>query len=364
VATRPQSQRPDAGAGVGTEDHTRSDADQVIDQPGAKKAGRKLPAALAKDARQTFGTKGLQQKSRIQPLVFLRNFEQIGAKVSPEGAGVGRGIGAMGKPKRRLGHRGGKPAAGQIKVTRGNHAHRLARNAKTAHGQLRVIGTGRAGADQNRIMAGAQSMDARAGLRSGDPTAFARSGGDAAIKAAGQFQCQHRATQRNAGQEALLQGARLGFQHRFGNCNPGGAQDRVAAPRNTQVRIGQSADDSGDTRRDKRLGAGRGAPVMRARFERDIGSGAARRRTRLIQRHPFRMGATARLGPATPQNTPVLHDHTAHGGVWPDIAKAPTRQRQGQGHIASVSVAHSPSAPLGRSSDTNLSKSSAAWKFL
>ena len=111
---------------------------------------------------------------------------------------------------------------------------------------------------------------------------------------------------------------------------------------------------------------------MGAGLQRDIGGGAARRLARLIQRPAFGVGAATRLGPAAPHYAApagfktigsACHDHTANRRVRPCVAQAPRRKGEGCAHM--VGIAHSSAVPVaGRSSETNLSKSSAAWKFL
>ena len=106
--------------------------------------------------------------------------------------------------------------------------------------------------------------------------------------------------------------------------------------------------------------------MMGAGFQGDIGGRTARQRAGLVQSHTFGMGASARLGPAASDDAARLHDDAAHRRIGPDIPQTPPRQAQGMSHVAQVvPVGHVQSVPgTGRSSDTNLSKSSASWKFL
>ena len=77
------------------------------------------------------------------------------------------------------------------------------------------------------------------------------------------------------------------------------------------------------------------------------------------------MGASARCGGAAPNDPSVLDDDTANCGIGPDLPQSPRAKAQRQCHVADVRLcAHSPSGWGGRSSLTNSSKSSAAWKFL
>ena len=157
---------------------------------------------------------------------------------------------------------------------------------------------------------------------------------------------------------------RLRLQNAGGDRDPGSAQHREPLPRHPRVAVLDGADHAGDAGGDQRLGAGRGAAVMGAGLERDIGGGAARQLPGLGQRQGFGMGPPARLGPAAPDDPAALHDHAADGGVRPTQALAPAAQRQGQGHEPCVVRTHSSGGAWGRSSLTKSSKSSAAWKFL
>ena len=97
---------------------------------------------------------------------------------------------------------------------------------------------------------------------------------------------------------------------------------------------------------------------------RDTRSGAARPGAGLRQRLGLGMRPSARCGRPTANDSPVLDDNAADSRVGPNLPKPPRTERKGMGHMPAVCLcAHSSEAPGGRSSDTNLSKSSAAWKF-
>jgi len=69
-------------------------------------------------------------------------------------------------------------------------------------GQLRVIGQHGRGADQDRVMRGAQEMGALARQRTGDPAAFAGGGGDASVERGGELQRHQRPAEPHALQKA------------------------------------------------------------------------------------------------------------------------------------------------------------------
>ena len=105
--------------------------------------------------------------------------------------------------------------------------------------------------------------------------------------------------------------------------------------------------------------------MMGAGFEADVSRCANGGTLRLRKRLRFRMGPSAWLGPATPDDAAVVHDDAAHRRIGGGVTLPAPAQRQGQTHEPGVArPAHSSSGVPGRSSCTNLSKSSAAWKFL
>ena len=64
---------------------------------------------------------------------------------------------------------------------------------RQATGQLGIVNNGGAGADHDRIMAGAQGVRALARRRSADPLALAARGGDAAVERSSEFEGDQRA---------------------------------------------------------------------------------------------------------------------------------------------------------------------------
>ena len=100
--------------------------------------------------------------------------------------------------------------------------------------------------------------------------------------------------------------------------------------------------------------------MMRAGFQRDISRGPHGINPR--QRHHLGMRSPAGLGMAAPDNAAIQNNHTSNCRVRPGAPQPPRGQRKGVSHM--VFVCHSSLAPAGRNSETNLSKSSAAWKFL
>ena len=141
-----------------------------------------------------------------------------------------------------------------------------------------------------------------------------------------------------------------------------------------RVGIGQGGHYPRNSGLDECFGAGRRAAVMGAGFERDVGGRVPRGGTSLGKRHDLGMGTPPRLRPTAPDHAitgRAAHDDAADRRVGPGIAQATTGKHQRVVHVAQVGArgrafdrpVHSSDA-AGRSSLTNLSKSSAAWKFL
>ena len=107
--------------------------------------------------------------------------------------------------------------------------------------------------------------------------------------------------------------------------------------------------------------------MMGAGLEADIGRGALRRSACLRESRLLGVGAPSGHGVPAPDDPAVAHDDASDGGVGPASSLAAPGKRQGVGHVAGVGAAHPSSgseSPRGSISLTNLSKSSAAWKFL
>ena len=209
----------------------------------------------------------------------------------------------------------------------------------------------RPAAHHHRIMAQAHRVHGPAGIRPRDPLAFARAGGDAAIKAGGEFEGDQWASGHDTGQKSTQivignfgQDAALYHDTRC-------AQHVSAFAINARVGVRDGHDHPFDARVDQRLCAGRCLPVVGAGFQRDIGRGPACCRSRPRQCFGFGMRASARLGPAAPDDPTPGHDHAAHGGVGPCGPLSAPPQCQRQRHVSAVGVrGHSSGWPSGRSS--------------
>ena len=77
-------------------------------------------------------------------------------------------------------------------------------------GEVGIVGRHRAGADQDRVMRGAQAMAVGARRLAGDPLALARRGGDAAVERGRDLEVKERPALPHAQQEAGVDLGRLG----------------------------------------------------------------------------------------------------------------------------------------------------------
>ena len=115
------------------------------------------------------------------------------------------------------------------------------------------------------------------------------------------------------------------------------------------------------TRLHQRLGTRRRFAVMGARLKRDIDIRPTRLAASLRKGDGFGMWSTTRLRPSAPNDAPGFYNHTAHSGIGRRIAHPAPTKGQRKSHIARVAFSvHSSLGASGRSSATNLSKSSAA----
>ena len=305
--------------------------------------------------------------STISPQATQVMAEKLAAKgIAMLDAPVSGGSGAVEKPKRQVARTCSQPSGlRQIELLRRDEAQGLGHRADAAHIQQRVVGPRRARTDQHRIVARAHEVDHTPRFGSGDPLAFADPGCDAPVEACRELQRHHRPAAPDPAEKTALQVLCLGPEQAGVDRDPGRAQHRVATPRDARVGIFQGADDPRHARHDQRLGAGRCLAMVGAGFKADIGRGATRVIARRGQGHPFGMGAPAGLGPSPPDDAAALDDDATNRRIGPNRAQPPRTKTDREGQKAPVRLGrHSSPDCDGRSSDTNLSKSSAAWKFL
>ena len=108
-----------------------------------------------------------------------------------------------------------------------------------------------------------------------NPLAFAVGKRRFTIERGGEFKGNERASRGDAAEKAAVECLRLFFTNTFSNFNASRLQAGDALPGDERVRVAAGDDDAGDTGGNQRVGTGRGAALMRAGFEADVGGGAA-----------------------------------------------------------------------------------------
>ena len=235
------------------------------------------------------------------------------------------------------------------------------------HSEHGIIGTRGASPHHYRIVARTHQMHTPTGLRAGNPLALPGCRGNPPIQAGGQLQCQPG--------PALLypqQKSRVGRPRRIGHDTGfhnhlGGPQAGKPLPAHTRIRIFQRGHHTRNPGRHQCIGAGRCLAMMGARLEGNIRRCTLCMQAGLRQGNGFCMWAPPRPGVATPNNLPFPDNHATNGRVGPDLPQCAGPKAQCKAHEPPVSRGgsrtHRSSASSicgGRSSDTNLSKSSAA----
>ena len=133
--------------------------------------------------------------------------------------------------------------------------------------------------------------------------------------------------------------------------SPAARSRRKPSPGDARVGVLEGDDDPPHPGGDQRIDAGRGLAPMAARFETDIGGGAASGFAGPAQRLGLAMRPPARLRPAAPDDPPLIDDDAADRRVRPDRAEPAARQRQRRPHRRSSvgrcrPAAQSPSAAI------------------
>ena len=149
----------------------------------------------------------------------------------------------------------------------------------------------------------------------GDPLAVAICQRSAAIKRGGEFQGDEGAACANAAEEAAIEGGGFGLAHVFANGDASGAQAGNALTGHKRVGVAAGNNGAGDTSGDERIGAGRGAAMMRAGFEGDVGSGTTGGVARCAQGVCFGVWFASVLVPAFADGNVVFDEDAADAWV-------------------------------------------------
>jgi hypothetical protein len=114
---------------------------------------------------------------------------------------------------------------------------------------------------------------------------------------------------------------RLGGADADVDSNARGAQPRMARAGDLRVGVFERGDHAGDAGGNDGIGAGRRLAEMRARLERHVKRGAARRLAGAAERLDLGMRPAADLRPAAADNDSAFDDDRADGRIWPGAPK-------------------------------------------
>ena len=183
------------------------------------------------------------------------------------------------------------------------------------NGETRVVRARGAGADHDRVEAGAESVNLSVGFVPGDPRALARPGGDHPVEAHGELQ----------GDERIFVAGCMVERRVLGPCGalvPQGTLDRDArrSQRGAPAALGRprlrgTVDHPHDTCPDQRPRARRRPTRVVARFETDVCRRSSRVRSSLLECDDLGVGSAQHLVMAGPDDGTVLDQHASDHGV-------------------------------------------------
>ncbi len=171
-----------------------------------------------------------------------------------------------------------------------------------------------------------ERMDHSPRSTAGDPPAFACGGRNPSIRRDRQLQCDPGPPFGNPCKITALKVGSFGGAAAGVGLDPGLRQRRDPAPGDARIGILVRRNNSGDTRLNQRVCAGRRLAGVRTGLKRDIGGGTPGRLASHRQRPGFRVGSAAIGGPTAPDDAPVAHDDTAHRRIGPDAPQPPRRK--------------------------------------
>ena len=149
----------------------------------------------------------------------------------------------------------------------------------------------------------------------GNPLAFAVGECGFAIERGGEFDGNKRAPCGDAAEETTVEHLRFFFADTFGNVNARRLQAGDALSGNERVGVAAGDDDAGDTGGNQRVGTGRGAALMRAGFEADVGGSATCSGARFAQGVRFGVRLTGADVKAFADGFTAFDDHAADARV-------------------------------------------------
>ena len=221
---------------------------------------------------------------------------------------------------------------GRLETGVHDDAQGLAFGGDGAHVELRVVVTHGADAGEHRTGAGTPAVGVAPGVVAGDPLGHAVVERGLAVERGRGLEAQPRPTADHARDETDVEFAGFGFLNAGHDIDARVAQQGEATTGDQRVRVFHRGDDTGDAGLDQCFGAGRGAAVVGAGFEGDVGGCAAGPLARHREGVDFGMGLAGTVMPAFTDHFAVLHDHAADAGIGCGGEQPAFRQFEGAGH--------------------------------
>ena len=182
---------------------------------------------------------------------------------------------------------------------------------RVTRGQASVVADDAAGAGDDGVGGEAVVMHVGARRFAGNPLAFAVGECGFAIERGGEFDGDKRAPCSDAAEETAVERLRFFFADAFGDVNTRRLQAGDALSGNERVGVAAGDDDAGDASGNQRVGTGRGAALMRAGFEADVGGGATGGGARFAQGVRFGVRLTGADVKAFADGFTAFDDHAA-----------------------------------------------------
>ena len=210
-----------------------------------QKRGQRHAAIFQRQA-QPFGVGGVVRRARVHAAG-----DEDGAQVVKEG-GVARGAQA---------------------AVDDDAQRRLARQfGRVARGEVGVVVEDAAGTGDDGVGGKAVVVDVGACRFAGEPLAFAVGQRGFAVKRGGEFEGDERSPRGDAAEKSPVEPLGFFFADAFGDGDACRLQAGNALPGNERVRVAAGDDGTGDARGNQRVGAGRGASLVRAGLKGDASS--------------------------------------------------------------------------------------------
>ena len=302
-------------------------------------ASKSAPASCASlDHRLEHAERGEVLQRRVQvdahASVTCRDRVHLGARGEP-GVGRVRGRRRSGDDERQRERGVEERAVRRDAAVRVEHdpqglvRHRL---AGVPSGEAREIRDCGARAHDDSLGVGAELVHVGARGFAGDPLRRPVARGDPAVDAGRRLQQHERTSEATVHEVRCEEPARVVLRDTEADSDAALAQARDAGAAHVGVGILDRDDDTRHAGIEQRVGAGRRAAVVRARFERDVGGRAQSALPRLTKRLDLGVGPARRLGRALADDLAVAHEDAPDPGVRRRPAAGAGRERERPGH--------------------------------